>query len=112
MIELNMFLIAVCCVLVIDISGFMDTLKRAVWKWAFKGKKQYQDFDLKPFTCSFCSTWWICFFYLLFSGSITLPLVTLALVYAFLTPVIKDVLYLIKDFIIKLVEVIYDYFNL
>lgn len=106
-----MFLIAVCCVLVIDISGFMDTVKRAIWKWVWKEKRPYQDFDLKPFTCSFCSTWWICFFYLLFTG-LTLPLMALALFYAFLTPVIKDVLYFIRDFFTKLIGCLYDYFNL
>ena len=45
---LTLFLIAVCTVIVIDLSGFIDTLKHWVWKWAFKGKKEYQDFSLKP----------------------------------------------------------------
>ncbi len=111
MIELNMFLIAVCCVIIIDISGFVDTVKHWIWKWVWKEKRPYQDFPFKPFECSFCMTWWICLIYLLFAG-ITFPLVALALIYAFITPTIKDLLYFIRDFITKLIETLYTYFNL
>lgn len=112
MIATNLFLIAVCCVIVIDISGFIDAIKRMIWKWVWKEKRPYQDFTMKPFDCSFCSNFWISLGYLIIWGVWTFPLMALALVFSFLTPVIKDVLYLLRDFITKMIETIYDYFSL
>ncbi len=109
---LTLFLIAVCTVIVIDLSGFIDTLKHWVWKWAFKGKKEYQDFSLKPVDCSLCASWWINLGYLIISGTWTLPLMTLALVIAFLTPIIKDTILTVKYLIQKIIDAIYWYFNL
>lgn len=112
MIVTNLLLIAVCCVIVIDISGFIDTIKHWIWKWVWKNSKPYQDFTMKPFDCSFCSNFWLSLGYLIIWGEWTFPLMALSLVFSFLTPVIKDVLYLFSDFITKMVETIYDYFNL
>ena len=112
MIATNLFLIAVCCVIVIDISGFIDTIKRMIWKWVWKEKRPYQDFTMKPFDCSFCANFWLSLGYLVIWGVWTFPLMALSLVFSFLTPVIKDVLYLFRDFITKMVEAIYDYFSL
>ena len=112
MIATNLFLIAVCCVIVIDISGIIDHIKKWIWKWVWKNDRPYQDFELKPIDCSFCSNFWVSLGYLIISGTWTLPLMALALFFSYLTPVIKDVLYVIKDFIIRMIGAIYDYFSL
>lgn len=108
----NIILIAIVWVVIIDLSGFVDSVKKAIWKWIFKGQKEYRDFDMKPFSCSFCMTWWTSFFYIVITGEWTLPLTAFSLVIAFMTPLIKDILVLIRDFVTKMIEVIYEYFNL
>lgn len=110
--SLVLLLIAICCVVVIDLSGFIDALKQWIWKFAFKGKREYQYFSLKPFDCALCASWWINLGYLIISGNWNLPLMTLALVIAFLTPIIKDTILTLKAFLQKIIDTIYWYFNL
>ncbi len=110
--SLVLFLIVVCTVIVVDLSGFVTTVKRWIWKWVWKNKREFQDFDMKPFDCSLCSSWWLNLGYLIISGTWTLPLMTLALVLAFLTPVIKDAILTIKALLQKIIDTIYWYFNM
>lgn len=56
-IELLLLTIIVC--FVVDISGFIYTIKNLIWKWVFNGKKEYREFRLKPFDCSLCMSWWV-----------------------------------------------------
>lgn len=56
-IELLLLTIIVC--FVVDISGFIDTIKNIIWKWVFNGKREYREFRLKPLDCSLCMTFWI-----------------------------------------------------
>lgn len=110
--SLVLFLIAVCAVIVVDLSGFVMEVKKAVWRWVWKDKRPYQEFSAKPFDCSLCTTFWVSLGYLIISGTWTLPLMTLSLVFAFLTPVIKDAILTAKDLIQKIIDTIYWYFNL
>ena len=56
-IELLLLTVIVC--FVVDISGFIDTIKNIIWKWVFNGKREYREFRLKPLDCSLCMTFWI-----------------------------------------------------
>lgn len=56
-IELLLLTVIVC--FVVDISGFIDTIKNLIWKWVFNGKREYRDFRLKPLDCSLCMTFWV-----------------------------------------------------
>lgn len=109
---LVLFLIAVCAVIITDLSGFVTEVKKFVWKWVWKDKRPFQDFTAKPFDCSFCQTFWVSLGYLIISGEWTLPLMTLSLVFAFLTPVIKDTILTLRDLIQKIIDTIYWYFNM
>lgn len=108
---LNLLLISLILVFIIDISGFVDTVKRLVWKWVFNGKREYQDFDLKPFTCSLCSTWWAGILYLCFTG-FSWAMVAYVALLAFLTPIFKDIMIFIKDLMIKIIDELYYIFRL
>lgn len=62
-IELLILSIIVC--FIVDISGFIDSVKQGLWKWVYNGKKEYSEFRLKPFDCSLCLTFWSGLIYLL-----------------------------------------------
>lgn len=94
----------------IDLSGFIETLKHWIWKFACKGR-QYQDFDFRPFECSYCLTHWTGLIYLLCTGW-TLSLYTLLLLICLMTPIIKDILMLAKAFIQKIIDTIYEWYDL
>ena len=65
MILLKLLCIQLICVLIIDISGFIDSVKWGVSKWLTKGKIQTTDYRIKPFDCSLCMTWWSCLIYMI-----------------------------------------------
>lgn len=107
-----LLLLTTACVIVVDLTDFIDSIKHMIWKWAWKGKKEYRDFEFKPFSCSLCLSWWTGLIYLLISWKITLTLVVYQLLLSFLTPVIKDALLTIKALIQKIIDTIWWYFNI
>lgn len=111
-IYLALLLIALAIVNLVDLSGFVDTVKHWVWKWVFKDKRPYQDFDFRPFQCSYCMTHHIGLIYILCVGELSLATYAYLLFLAFLTPVFKDILILFKDICIKVIDTIYYYLGL
>lgn len=97
---------------IVDISGFIDTLKQWIWKWAWRGKREFKDFDFRPFSCTYCMSWWVGLIYLICSGTITLPLVVYQLFLSYLTPIIKDIIQMIKDMCVRILDMIYTYLSL
>lgn len=107
-----LLLITIATVIVIDLTDFVDSVKRGIWKWVWKEKREYRDFSLKPFDCSLCASWWIGLLYLIISGTLTLPLVVYQLFLSYLTPIIKDVIQMIKDMCVRILDMIYTYLSL
>lgn len=99
---MNLLLIAVCVVMIVDISGFIDSVKIGLKRWlGIKG-----GVTLKPFDCSLCMTHWTGLIYLLFTG-FTLQSYALLLFISVLTPTIASAILLIReilDFIIAWVS--------
>lgn len=108
---LALLLIAVILVNLVDLSGFVDTVKHWIWRW-LHGNKPYVDFDFRPFECSYCMTHWCGLLYMVIVGDITLFNYAYLLFLCFLTPVIKDVIVLVRDFLSDVIEGIYRTLNL
>ena len=110
---LNLFLISLLLVFIIDLTDVVETIKRLVWRWVFKTRpdKTYQDFCFKPFECSLCMTWWCGLIYLCFAGLSWVNVAYVAFL-AFFTPIWKSLLYLVKDFVIKLIDALYTFYDL
>lgn len=110
MIVFKMFCILVICVIVIDISGFIDSFKTGL-KWLItKGKFSNSDYRLKPIDCSFCMSFWVNCIYLLWAGCFTIPYITLALILPCFAMVIKDTILIIRDTFTKLINLFYEKF--
>lgn len=108
MILLNLMLIQFITVLIIDDSGIIDSIKRIISKILTKGKIVKTDFDLKPFSCSYCMNFWIGLAYLFFMGQFTIPYIAFVLLMSTMTPITFALLNLFKDIIIKLINKFYD----
>lgn len=106
MVYINILLIAVICVCIIDISGFVNSMKSALSKLLTKGKLSNSNYSLKPFDCSLCMTFWIGLIYLIICNSISILNIAVLLLIAVSTPIINDIIRLIQDLIIKLIQVI------
>lgn len=99
MIELNLLMIAVCCVCVIDIARFPDSLKRGIARWL--GVK---DVTLKPFDCSLCSSWWCGLIWMVCTSSLTLYGVMVCLLIACMTTEIASIIWMVKDLLVRLIN--------
>lgn len=110
--SLVLLLITMMTVIVVDLTDFITAIKKAVWRWVFKDKRQYSDFPLKPLDCSLCLSFWLGLLYLVIWGKWSLGLMALQLFLSFLTPVFKDALMLVKAMLQRMIDAVYDYFQL
>lgn len=108
MILLKLLCIQLICVLIIDISGFIDSVKFCISKWLTNGKFPKADYRIKPFDCSLCATWWTGLIYIICTGQFSIFLVAYLLFLAVMTPVAKDIIILTKDICIFIINKIYD----
>lgn len=88
---IDILLIAAVYVFGIDICRFWDTVSAAIKGWLTHGALR-TPFQLKPFSCSLCMTFWTGLLYLFIVGRLTLPMVAYVCAVAFMTPRIKDLL--------------------
>lgn len=108
---LSLFFITVICVFIIDISGALDSLKSAL-KWIVtKGAMSGNEYRLKPFDCSLCTTFWSGLIYLLIVGKFTLPFVVAVCLFAAFSGIIKSSILLIEDIVTKIIQMIYKWID-
>lgn len=70
----DLFLIAAVVVYIVDVSGWTQTWLG--WLSRFTKRHGYPEVkSLPPFSCSKCMTWWVCLFYALAQGALSLPVV-------------------------------------
>ena len=109
----NIILLAIIIVFIVDLSGSIEHLVKPIVKYFLHIPPQ-KDITLPLIECSLCVTWWIGLIYVCcisisnaFTFNQFLILVSVLSLVSFLTSVIKDILVLIKDLIIRLIEVCY-----
>lgn len=111
MIYWNILLITLIIVFVLDLTDFWENVSKGL-SWIITKGKVVKSFQLKPFSCSLCSTFWVSLIYVLIAGAFSIPMLGYILLMSYLTPVYADGMRLIRDFIVKLLEEIRLYFNL
>ena len=94
----DLFSILIICVLVIDISGFVHSIKVAIGKYL---KISPNSFRIKPFDCSFCMTFWVSVIYLLVVGRFTLVNIAVVLLLCCLTTPLKNLVMSVRDKLTK-----------
>lgn len=94
----DLFSILIICVLVIDISGFVHSIKVAIGKYLGISPNSFR---IKPFDCSFCMTFWISVIYLLVVGRFTLVNIAVVLLLCCLTTPLKNLVMSARDKLTK-----------
>lgn len=105
---LSLFLISLIVVIIVDLSGFIDSLKSGLKRIVTKGKMSGSDYRLKPLDCSFCMTFWTGLVYLLITHSFSLWMLSYLLLLCVFTVFIKDVLIVIKDILSYIIRKLYE----
>ena len=100
---LKLFEITVIVVIIVDISGFVDSVKTLIGKVL-----HINNVSLKPIDCSFCMNFWASIGYLVITNELSITAVMVALLLSTMTPIIKDAIYLIRDSIGKAINKIYN----
>ena len=99
---IDLFEITVIVVIIVDISGFIDSIK------AFIGKVLHiNNVSLKPIDCSFCLNFWVSMAYLVITNELTITAIMVTLLLSTMTPIIKDAIYLMRDLIGKAINKAY-----
>lgn len=98
----NLFLIQFIIVNIIDISGFIQEMESMIARW-LKVKSVHIP---KPFSCSYCLTWWTGLIYLMVTGNLTLIYTAILLMICALSTTTADIIYLLKDIITKIIQTI------
>ena len=94
----SLFSILVICVIVIDISGFVYSIKVAIGTYL---KISPNSFRIKPFDCSFCMTFWVSMIYLLVVGRFSLVNIAIVLLLCCLTTPLKNLIMSLIDKLTK-----------
>lgn len=101
-------LVLVILIYIIDLSGFVPYIKRALLR--FLGKPLNTPLSLKPFDCVFCMNFWVGLvlsFIYSHSFIIWLGNMVYVLTLSFFSPVLKDGIVLIQDLLTKLMDKVY-----
>ena len=101
---IDILLITIIIVYIIDLSGIITSIEQSLSKW-LKGTVKIK----KPFSCSFCLSWWLGLLYLIITNNLTLLLICYVAMLSFLTPIINDIIILIRDLLRKMINKIYSY---
>ena len=100
---LDLIILTIIVVFLIDLSGVIESLTGVVKKWLGTTK----EISLKPLSCSLCMTHHTLFIYLLVVGHLTLLNYLIVCLLAYFTPVIKDLMIMAKDLMIKGIDYLY-----
>ena len=90
----NLFSILIISVIVIDISGFVHSIKVVIGKYLGISPNSFR---IKPFDCSFCMTFWASMIYLLAAGRFTLVNIAVVLLLCCLTTPLKNLVMSVRD---------------
>ena len=101
---LNLLLLQLIIVFIIDISGFVDTMKTKLAKLLTKGKFKSSDYRLRPFDCSLCAMFWTGLIFLLITHQFTLPYIAFVCLLSATTTITKDIYFTVVDVVIKILQ--------
>lgn len=107
MVLIDLLLIACIVVFIVDISGFVDSVKSGIKYVLTKGKISNSNYRIKPFDCSLCMTFWTGLIYLYITKNFTIEYIAYVTLLAAISDIIKSYILLVKDLLIYLSRIIY-----
>ena len=96
---IDLILIQIICVNIVDISGVVQHIENAIARML-----SLKRVSIYLLNCSYCVTHWCCVIYLLFNGALSLKYYAIVLVLCFLTSITKDLMWGVRDRLVKIVS--------
>lgn len=94
---INIVLLTTIVCFIVDISGFVDSVKGLIWKLVIGKNKPFQDFNMKPFDCSLCCSFWVGLIHLLCVGQFNIPMIGFVCLFSLLSSNITGLLIVIRE---------------
>lgn len=104
----ELLMLQMIVVFLIDLSGGVTTIKHILSYILTKGKIVSDDFTIPLISCSLCVFFHLGWISLLLTSSFTMSNFLIVCILAYLTPVTKDILFIIKELLLKLINYPYD----
>lgn len=105
MLLLQLLYITIITTIIIDISGFITTVKNTLSSFLHTSGSRIH---LKPLDCSFCTNFWLSLAYLIYTGKLSLALIAYILLLSTLTPFISSIIILLRELLINISNKLYD----
>lgn len=103
MFYINVLCVTVICVFFCDIFQVWDNITAEIIYYLTKGKIR-KPIDLKPFNCSLCLSHHIGVIIMFLMSCVSLPNYLYIVILSFFTSIIKNILLIVEDKIIKLLN--------
>lgn len=103
MIYINCLLIELIFVIGLDVLHFWDEISKIISGIITKGKVK-KSFELKPFSCSTCCSWWVNLAYIIFSGHFSIVNVAIIIVMAMFADELTGLIFMFKSWIDTLIN--------
>lgn len=101
---LEVIMIVFAIVFIVDYSGAIDNLSRLIF--SFFNKSKYNGWRIPLIGCSLCSTFWVMILYFYLIG-LSLPyIIGGAALCAYSTSIILELMYKIREWIVRLLSII------
>lgn len=101
MVILNLIALTVIVCFLIDLSQFVETVKKMIWRMIVGKKIPYKAFPLKPFDCSLCMVHHTLVIWAICTSNFTLPIYMVICILSFLSSNISGFMILLRDILIK-----------
>jgi hypothetical protein len=88
----NLIKILLIVVFIVDYSGVVLYIKKLIWKLLNGNKIPFKWFELKPFDCSLCMSFWTLIIYCLFNNYGILNSIFIGVIGAYLASFLSDLL--------------------
>lgn len=100
---LNILFITLIFVIGLDVLHFWDEISKIISRIITKGKVE-KSFDLKPFSCSTCMSFWTNILYMFITGNFSFLNVLIIIVLAMLAPELGGLIFMFKSWLAALIN--------
>jgi hypothetical protein len=101
---IELILIQFIVVFIVDISGFIDTVKEKLSKLLTNNRIVTTNYRIRPFDCSLCANFWTSLIYLLVTHQFTIPYIAFVCLMSGTTTLTKDIFFTLSDCITKILQ--------
>ena len=102
---IDCLLITICWVIILDQLHFFEDFTSSVKSLLTKGKFR-NPIQIKPFNCSTCMSFWTNLIYIIIIGNFSIFMIGYILVLSWTTPIINSIFTLLKNAVIKFINIL------